>query len=227
MTRAIVPTFRVMPESVPERWGLIRRFVQNWTGVSLIVESDLEAPPLPPNEVAPGYPRSFIEWFRFCRALETAECNCFEGDNLVTEVIPGQNAVSLMLRGEGDCYWGVLYSDLRSDDPPVHKFVVREDSPTDVFSDVGAVSESVAEFALLQLAFRIFPRSWIPAAPATDERIQRMKSEFDSHARLGRLWIFESPSVAVIVRGDGTMIVGTEKCRPDCRLPVSVSEVAW
>jgi hypothetical protein len=228
MGTGIAPTFREMPDSVLERWRLIRRFAENWRHISLKVESDVLVPPLPRNPYAREYPSSFLEWFRFCHALKAAGSMLLHGgDNVVTEAIPGHDAVSLIFGGEGDCYWGVVYSDLRLDDPPVHRFGPCGESQSDGFEDRGVVSGSITEFVLLKLAYRVFPAAWIPTAPVTEERVKQMLLEFESHAMLGGLRIFESPSVAAFVKQDGRIIIGMEKSLPKSDLPTSVAELLW
>jgi hypothetical protein len=147
MPEEILPTFRAVPDSVPGRWELLRHFTENWQGVSLHVNTDLKLPPLPSECVAAGYPASFIEWCRFCDGLREADCEGRLRENLVTERIPGHDAVSLMLGGEGDCYWGILYSDMERDDPAVHSFGLGMGPSEEVFAHQGRVHESSAERA--------------------------------------------------------------------------------
>jgi hypothetical protein len=228
MSDRIFPTFHVMPESVLERWKLIRRFTENWDHISLNVESAVCIPPLPPNDFSVEYPTSFVEWFRFSHDLKAAgSMRLRGGDNIVTEAVPGYDAISLMSGGEGDRYWGVVYSDLRYDDPPVRTFVLSEDSGEGAFVDAGMVCESITEFVLLKLAYRVFPLSWLPSASVTNDRVQRMLSEFESHASLGGLQIFESPSVVAVMDRDGTLIIGMEKSVQRSCVPKSVAELLW
>lgn len=230
MRATIAPTFCSMPESVLERWKLIRRFTENWEGISLADVSDGEVASLPANHVTSEYPVSFLEWFRFCDALIAAGCRFFEDDPPVAMAIPGQDAVSLMLSGEGGCYWGVSYGDLRSDDPPVHQFILRTEREPDIFMDLGMECESITEFALERLAFNVFPRRWIRTDSATEARLQQLQSGLLCHAKLGGLRIFESPSVAVFATRDGTLIIGMDKSLARSRIPAIVEEIlreAW
>jgi hypothetical protein len=216
-----------MPESVPERWRLIRRFTENWEHISLTTKSDVELPPLTPNRFATEYPASLIEWFEFCHGLKLVGREHLFGDNIVTGTIPGHDAVLLILGGEGDVCWGVPYPELRSDDPAVHKFVLRTNSGDEVFIQACAVSDCLTEFVLLRIAYYIFPRAWIPSVPAAEETIQRMQWEFESYSRLGGLWIFESPDIATFVERDGTMIIGCQKFVEESDLPACIREVLW
>jgi hypothetical protein len=54
-----------------------------------------------------------------------------------------------------------------------------------------------------------------------------MLSEFESHASLGGLQIFESPSVVAVMDRDGTLIIGMEKSVQRSCVPKSVAELLW
>lgn len=225
MPDVILPTFHVMPDSPTERWSLIRRFVENWKGLSLPSTTDVQVPPLPPNNTTSKYPVSILEWFRFWHALGLAGSSLLHGNRIVIQAVPGNDAVSLMYVEEGEPCWGVFYSDLVHDDPPVHTFRFREGSGRELFADTGMPHQSITEFALHYLALNIFPRSWSLSAPVTETQIQQMQSEFQSNARLGKVWIFESPDVAALVKTNGTLTVGMPKSPQYPPVPNIVDEV--
>ena len=227
MPQPVEPTFRTLPHSVKDIWGLIECFVEKWRRVSLNNAPQAVIPEVPTNSYSSQFPVSLVEWFHLSHAMRCAGCEELLGELVLTQAVPGHDALSLMLSQEGDSYWAVAYSDFVLSDPPVHRFVLRSDRCCECFEDAGIAASLVTEFVLTQIAYHVFPRVWVPAVPVAEETVDQMRVEFTSHVRLGNLWIFEAPSIAVFLRDNRRLIIGCQTSIEDSSVPGCIRKVLW
>jgi hypothetical protein len=197
------PCFATVPDTWHGRWDLIREFARRWYGVSLgavgapsrlAQQAQLVLPqPLPP---------SFGEYCSFAEELKAQNAFGILRDDFEINRVPGNDATSLLLQGEGDVYWAVKDENLGEADPPVDVFYQDCSSGTgESFAHVGTCSTSITSFLLGHMAHFLHGAGGgclVEVAP-TAEFITAMRAAFPVGSEFGDLRIFEKQNVFALV----------------------------
>src|SRR5262245_52762514 len=108
------PVFGSVPEDPSARWALIREFVRRWHG-AVLGPVARTSPLVADEESKLGFPlpSALREWISFAEELIAQGIfGRVLRDGYCVSLLEEQDAVSLMLQGEGDLYWAIPCSEL-------------------------------------------------------------------------------------------------------------------
>lgn len=185
-----------------ENWAAFDRFVCDWLRTDFT--RDPGSPEIDELERSAGVtlPPSAREWCAFALASQTLEHFSWR-DCLVVEPVPGHEAVSLLLQGEGDYYWAIETKNLTQPDPPVIGYSLDYDSDESAFERAGTWAPSVTAFALdYFLSYLQSPGGGF-AVRQSSKSFDRDKlvADFGEPTRFGHLELFHSDGVLAVLGG--------------------------
>jgi hypothetical protein len=199
------PMLMDFPDTWPERWQAIRRFIERWHEVSL-PEIGGQAQRIREVETNLGYalPGSFHEWIALIYDLiDTGGYGLVFRDALSFDEIKGNEAVSLLIQGEGDYHWAVKKQYLDSADPPVDGFCLDYEHGESEFIEDKRWADEVSSWALrFVLSYlNISPRGggFGTKIPDPAELRDVLSKSCQGHLHLGMDEIFEARNLIAVI----------------------------
>jgi len=114
------PVFREPPQDCPQWWKHLRRFAAGWSGrpEGTVGQRTEEANRLE-RHLGRALSPAIFEWSAF-----HADRLGFPRDDHHFGWSDELEAVTLLIKAEHDCYWGILPEHLELEDPPVHAWAL-------------------------------------------------------------------------------------------------------
>lgn len=119
------PILHTFPEDTAGRFQVLREFLRRWHNIDTgAVGRTVPRVEEAEARIATKLPLAIAEWIVFLDDLARV-CN-WAGvlrDCWSLRKVPNCNAFSLLVSGENDRHWGVIFRDLEHEDPPTYVFV--------------------------------------------------------------------------------------------------------
>lgn len=214
------PTLHRLPDATAGRFKVLREFLSRWHGldtgsVGRTVPRVREAA----ARVHKRLPLAVREWIVLLDDLDRIDgWGHVLRDCWSLKQVPDCQAFSLLVQGEDDHHWGVMYRDLDKEDPPTCDFLLDYEGEETRFRRHRQVAPRVTtwavEFVLKYLRLsrsaqldRTLPR------PALD-RLRRRPPPGVIASRIGRTVVLEFEGGLIHTRPDGP-----KPCRLECHAP--------
>jgi len=225
MFDAYRPMLHQMPSDLDGQWKTVRNFAETWAGEQF---PDLGYTEIESASATTGVTlgKSIQNWIRLCVSMNSAGHNLLR-DVFTIEPVPGHDAISLMIQGEGDFYWALRKSDLANDDPPVICFHLDHDNETERFLEAEESFESIVEFAVSHMAWFIHRRglNFGTHRVSYPEIVAKLDAEFAHHSKIGKLHVFESENVIAFVPSRNYLNVTCWEKLGDEQIPPTVLQI--
>ena len=219
------PCFASIPESVPDRWTLLREFVSRWHNLNM---PQLRDPERSARDIEYSLdqklPYSMREWVAFSRDL--IAINSFEHvmrDLFDVSRMNRFNCTTLMIQGEGDVYWAVADKNSELDDPPVD--CLHRDIDTNEWVEGWNESRSLTSFALAHMAY-FLGVGFVRTRGIDESVVSAMSEEFPIAVEFDGLHVYEMTDMISFVRkrsnDDYTLIVARKELLPESEMPECV-----
>ncbi len=219
------PCFFSIPDSISDRWTLLREFVSRWHNLDLPLLRD---PERASHEIEYSLnrklPNSIREWIAFAHDL--VAINSFEHvmrDIFEVSRMNRFSCTTLMIQGEGDVYWTIADNNADLDDPPVD--CLHRDIDTNEWTEGWNDSRSLTSFALGHMAYFLGP-GFVRTKDIDDSVVSAMDQEFPIAVDFDGLRVYEMTDMISFVRrrsvDDYTLIVARKDQLPESEMPESV-----
>jgi hypothetical protein len=113
--------------------------------------------------------------------------------------LENHQAISLMMRGEADFYYGVKTDELKLEDPTIHGYLLDyKSSIKDKFDYYGRLYPSITSFTLSYLLSHLQKdgsSGFYVTAAKNQDTINSLRACFTSHSTVDNLEIFESNNI--------------------------------
>ncbi|GAB5406360.1 MAG: hypothetical protein Aurels2KO_45910 [Aureliella sp.] len=216
------PCFTSIPESITDRWTLLREFVSRWHNLNVprLRDPEYAARDI---EYALGQPLpySIREWVAFsCDLIEIGAFEEVLRDEFDVSRMGQFNCTTLMLQGEGDVYWTVADKHSALDDPPVD--CLHRDIDTNQWVGGWNEGSSLTSFTLGHMA-HFLGRGFVRARCNDDSLICSMQDEFPIAVDFDGLLVFEIRDMIAFVQhqsdDDYTIIAAWKETLPESGIP--------
>lgn len=219
------PCFASIPDSVPDRWTLLREFVSRWHNLNLPLLRDPERAARDIEySLNRQLPNSIREWVAFAHDL--VAINSFEHvmrDIFEVSRMNRFSCTTLMIQGEGDVYWTIADKNADLDDPPVD--CLHRDIDTNEWTEGWNDSRSLTSFALGHMAYFLGP-GFVRTKDIDDSVVSAMEQEFPIAVDFDGLRVYEMTNMISFVQrrsvDDYTLIVARKDQLPESEMPGSV-----
>lgn len=172
------PTLHRLPDDTRGRFQILREFLARWHGIDT-GKAGRTAPRVreAAARVHKRLPLGVREWIVLLDDLDRA-CkwqhvlrDCWSLDQ-----VPDCQAFSLLVQGEDDHHWGVLYRDLDKEDPPTCDFLIDYDGDPVRFRRARQVAPRVSTWAVeFILSYLRLSRSAELERPITRPALDRLR----------------------------------------------------
>jgi hypothetical protein len=182
-----------------ERWRSIYAFIDSWTGVRLgVKESDGSVAKIE-SDLDIELPESVRQWIAFSNSCDQITEYFSYRDCLKIGWLKEFDAISILLQGESDVYWGIKREHLHLDDPPVTVYFLDYESPDNKFFEQGEWAPSVSSFALDYLFSYFSPLGgdFALAGSITNELSEKLQEEIGLGYKFGSLRIYTNEDILV------------------------------
>lgn len=222
MFDSYIPILHAIPDDVPGQYSVLRRFAENWADRPITETIDPASVTLdlnPSIDLGIGVKH----WIALNRDMDVASVNLLR-DVPVTEWI-NDEALSLMILGEGDFYWAVRKTDLMLKDPPVVGFGLDYDCEDEHWISRGKIHGSIVEFAVSHMAYFIHRQglNFVTQRVKYPQIVDELKDAFDFYSRIGDLHVFESEDIVAFVPGNDCLIVASWRKLTSHRIPAPIA----
>jgi hypothetical protein len=217
------PIFTNISEDVSERWERIRGFIEAWYTIKIpefdcaVDIENIE------NDLGCKLPISFRSYITISKQLLSTDIVYPNGhkidaysrlfrDDFEIASLENHQAISLMMRGEADFYYGVKNEELHLEDPSVHGYLLDYKNPIKgKFDYYGRLYPSITSFILSYLLSHL-PKDGSSRFYVTAEKNQAtlntlracftnhttlntLRACFTNHTTIDNLEIFESKNI--------------------------------
>ena len=221
------PCFALIPDSVTERWTLLREFVSRWHNLNLPLIRDPERTARDIEySLGQPLPNSIREWIAF--STDLIDINSFEHvmrDIFEISRLNRFSCTTLMIQGEGDVYWTVADKNARLDDPPVD--CLHRDIDTNEWTEGWNDSRSLTSFVLGHMAY-FLGVGFVRTRDIDESVVSAMKEEFPIAVDLDGLHIFEMTDMIAFVRKRSdysNLIVARKELLPESEMPAIIQRL--
>jgi uncharacterized protein (TIGR02996 family) len=207
------PVFRHgIPEGLRERWRLIRVFTEVWNHRPSLGDVGRRTAAIQAEEARLGrtLSPSLREWVAYAYdvsgASDAHQVLLVLRDNYQLTELQGHDAVSLLLRGEGDYHWAVRHEHLNLNDPPVYGYgwdgghvSADDDAYTFTLDPRSPLAPGVTAFTLdyaLSYAHGAGGEFWVEVYDR-GRVLDDLAAALPTHVRLGEADIFEADNLLV------------------------------
>jgi hypothetical protein len=181
------------------RWDSIYDFIEIWTGIKIEQENFQKLTSEIEIKLESELPPSVKRWISFSESSSYISKYFSYRDCLEIGWLEGFDALSLLLQGESDVYWGIKREHLHLDDPPVTVYYLDYDSPDSTFYEHGEWAPSLSCFALDYLLsyFRSDGGDFALSGSMSSAVSKRLENEFGLGIEFGALKIYANESTLV------------------------------
>lgn len=224
-----LPVFIEEPQSLAERWMLIREFIRRWHRTELDLSYDERLFELSQQKYfGQTIPPSMKEWICLAKELEQKDKFDIFRDDFLVEEIKEINAVSLLVYAEGDIHFVVKEENMKLEDPPVDEYLFDGVSS---FSFYAKSADHITSFVLDHLIYYLHGVGGgcsIEFDPS-DDFIKALQDSFETEVHFDHIRVFEKPNMVALVIPSYTpkrmnLIFDIWKAIPENEIPMCIRE---